>query len=106
MKVKTLKNEKETNEFLARDDIKAETITPINDGRYCVVYKEKCIAKRTVYEFGCGSYLGTMWSRTPVSLSDSEYEAARKEFIRTELNGEAHRFVERKLKTIEDVYWE
>lgn len=105
MKVKTFKNEEETNEFLARDDIKAETITPINDGRYCVVYKEKFVINRTVYEFGCGSHLGTRWYRNPVCLSDSEYKDAKEEFIKKELNGESYRFVQRKLNTVEDVYW-
>lgn len=106
MKVKTFKNEEETNEFLARNDIKAETITPMNDGRFCVVYKEKFVVNRTVYEFGCGSHLGIMWSRNPVCLSDSEYKDAKKEFIRTELNGEDYRFRERVLDHVEDTCFE
>lgn len=106
MKVKVFKNEEETNEFLARDDIKAETITPMNDGRFCIVYKEKLVINRTVYEFGCGSHLGTMWSRNPVCLSDSEYKDEKEKFIRTELNGEANRFRERVLDHVEDAYFE
>lgn len=108
MKVKTLNTDKETNEFLDRNgkDIEVVTITPINDGKYSVVYKEKLIVDKKVYRFGCGSHLGTTWSRQKfVFENDEEYKKAKQEFIEEQLSPETWRFREELVETVEFTTW-
>lgn len=109
MKVVSLNTDAEVNKFLANENIRTESITPVpnvNGGLiWAITYTEAVTIKKTVYRFGCGSYLGTTWSSEKFELTDDEFDEARKAFSEKELGTEPWRFRFEKLGTTEFIEW-
>lgn len=109
MKVISLNTDEDVNKFLNNENIRIESITPVpsesNGVIWALTYKEKVLTKKTIYRFGCGSHLSTIWSRTRYELADDEFNAAKTAFIERELGAEPWRFRVETLGTAEHTDW-
>lgn len=109
MKVVSLNTDEEVNKFLADENVRVESITPVpnesNGVIWALTYKEKITVKKTVYRFGCGSHLGTIWDKTRYELADDEFEEVKTAFTERELGAEPWRFRVETLGTTKHSEW-